>query len=183
MINEFAILMNILARRTESKQNPNIADFGAQADEICSVLHFTGRMAPIQFTDIMHRFTRDIAPLGLVVRRNPFTDRWFVTSSQAVIDFFGQHPFDDKRSLPATLCAILALCLSSQGVVNKSTLQELRKKQDLVSDLKELEQRGFIIQEGGFIHINPHLGYYIDIIQFEEFLDKISSQISSSKNT
>jgi hypothetical protein len=75
------------------------------------------------------------------------------------------NPFEDKPRLAASLFSVLVSCMVNLGSSSVSEIAKLRKKKGILSDLKELEDRGYINlnKDSGEISLTPLIGYELDI--------------------
>jgi hypothetical protein len=188
-MNEYSILVHLLTRNSsESVKNSNVdpkikspakyktIKIGAVESDIHKALSLTGRNAKIQFNQLLSEFSRVIQPFGMVIKQNPFDKHWFLTQNSEIHEFFKANPFSNKSRLAATLFTIISLCFIHSGSVDIQTIQKIRKKKDIQTDLTELVQQGFILLDENNVSIHPNLGYYIDLDQFLVMLEQNSQK-------
>lgn len=170
-MNEFSVLMYMLSRAVSSEDPLLSKEIGASEEELCTALNYTGKNAHVQLQSLLASLAESVAVFGLVVRQNPFTQHWFITSRSEIQERCGANPFLGKKRLAATLCTILLLVLSQGGSTTIQKIQEARKKKDIEDDLQDLIALEFITRDGSTINIHPNLGYYFDINQLLLFLE------------
>ena len=173
-MNELGILLHILSQRTPiTKTNWINSEFGATEEEICKTLKFEGKNQRTQFLNILKEFTNFIMPLNLEVRQNMFNQKWFLTQQNTIQEFFKTNPFLNKKRLAATMIIIISLCITQNGETTISEIKKIRKKKDITDDLKDLEELNLITQDDqNNISLHPNIGYYVNIDQFLEILEK-----------
>ncbi len=166
-----SILMSIL-----SKKNEEDRQLGATEVEILKALNIKNRNKSFYFHRLITNFSKYVEPLGLQVRFNPVDSHWFITFEPEVSDILSANPFQGKPRLAATLFCVLMCCLNNSGVGKISDIKNLRRKKNILEDLKELEKMGFIgiTQDLGQVFLTPLIGYQLDL---EKLLIKLALKL------
>ncbi len=172
-MNEYSILFYLLSKTSPNADYPDFQQLGESEEKICEALKYTGKVAHIRFQRILEEFSRNVQPFGLIIRKNPFNNCWFLIQSSEIQEFFHANPFEDKNRLPATLCIIIALALTQSDSISIDKIKELRKKKDITEDLETLEDLNFIIIEENRVYLHPNLGYFLN---FETFLEDLAKK-------
>jgi len=171
-MNEYSILIHLLTQKRENSSLKNTEILGATQKEICKKLKFTGKSASIRFYSLLEEVSKNLRAFGLHIQKNPLNNHWFITQDSEIQEFSQANPFHDKPKLAATLCAVLAVSLTQASSVSVDQVKEVRKKKNLMNDLKALEKMKFIILSENQILIHPNIGYFLNIDQFIELLEK-----------
>ena len=158
-MNEFTILMNLLSNKTNKIQ------IGASKEEILKALNIHGKNESVYFQDLITHLSSYIEPLGLQIRFNPLSSRWYMAFEMQTSDFFSANPFEDKPRLAATLFCTLICCLKNLGIAKIQDIKEIRKKKHIIEDLKELRKMGYLQLDDklGYVSLTPLIGYQLDL--------------------
>lgn len=170
-MNEISILMHLLSNKK------NMHTIGATKKEIIQTLNIKNKNRNIEFQNLVTHLSKYTEPLGLQVRYNPINSHWFISYDSDISDLISANPFENKPKLAATLFCILVLCLKSpDGTTKIIDLQNIRKKKNVVEDLKELEQIGYleIEKDSNLIKLSPLIGYQLD---FEKLFVKLALKL------
>ncbi len=157
-MNELTVLMHLLSKR-------NKFEIGASQDEILKTLNVKGKNKTIYFQNLIKNLANYIKTLGLQVRFNPLNSYWYISFDTEIIEIISANPFKGNPRLAATLYCTLINCLSSSGETTVQKIKELRKKEGVIEDIKELEKMGFIKYEKYLnkITLTPLIGYLLDL--------------------
>jgi len=158
-VNELSVLMHLLSNKK------SLCQIGATKKEIFQTLNIKDKNKNIHFQDLLINLSKYLEPLGLQVRFNPIDSRWFISYDLELSGALSVNPFNDKPKLAATLFTCLVSCLQNNGIGELSEIKTLRNKKDLITDLKELEEMGFIQinKDQGFVRLTPLIGYQLDL--------------------
>ena len=158
-MNEFTILVYLLGKKT------NNFEIGATKEEIIKKLNVQGKNESVYFQNLIVQLSNYLEPLGLQIRFNPLSSRWYLAFEMATSDFIYANPFEDKPRLAATLFCILICCLRNAGIGKIHDIEKLRKKKTVRDDLKELRNRGYIeiADDLGQVRLTPLIGYQLDL--------------------
>jgi len=160
-MNEMSIMMHLLSRKGEQYQ------IGATKKEILQALSISpsNRNESIYFETLITNFSRYLEPLGLQTKFNPIDDNWFISHENDISDMISANPFEGKPRLAASLFCTLICCLKNSGIGKIHEIKELRKKRQIIEDLKELEDAGYIEIDDGLmqVRLTPLIGYQLDI--------------------
>ena len=158
-MNEFTILMHLLSNKKNKIQ------IGASKEEILKALNIHGKNESIYFQNLITHLSSYIEPLGLQIRFNPLSSRWYITFEMQTSDFFSANPFEGKTRLAATLFCALICCLKNLGIAKIQDIKEIRKKKHIIEDLKELGKLGYLeLDENlGKVKLTPLIGYQLDL--------------------
>ena len=174
VLNEFTALMIMLTRSNEGLR-------GAPAEDILRTLHWPEKLGRAELQKKLMEFDTYVKPLGLQVRVNPLNDHWFVAFHQEMAEFSNQNPFGGNPRLPPTLLATIICMVKYGNRVPISSIQEIRKKQTVLDDLKQLERLGYIEIAQEFVTITPLIGYQLDLINlFEALNDQVSKKVTTT---
>jgi hypothetical protein len=169
-VNEFTALMILLTRSHETTR-------GAPAAEILKALHWPEKLGRGELQKKLTEFDTYLQPLGLQVRLNPLNDFWFVAFRQDISEFAAQNPFGGRPRLPATLLATIICMIKYGNRVPISAVREIRKKETVLEDLKQLEDLGFVAITGDNLTLTPLIGYQLDLISlFEAINDQMTKK-------
>lgn len=159
IMNEFTILMHLLSDRSNKFQ------IGASKREILNKLNLNGKNESLHFETLITQLSNYIEPLGLQIRFNPLSSHWYLAFQIEASDYVSANPFANKPRLAATLFYTLICCLERLGVAKIQRIKELRKKKQIIDDLKDLEKEGYLeIDENlGIVKLTPLIGYQLDI--------------------
>lgn len=157
---------------------------GAPAEEILKTLHWPEKLGCGELQKKLSEFDTYLQPLGLQVRLNPLNDFWFVAFRQDISEFAVQNPFGGKLRLPATLLATIICMVKYRNQVPISAIREIRKKETVLEDLKQLQNLGYIEITGEKITLTPLIGYQLDLINlFEAINDQMVKKATPVKPT
>ncbi|MFX1324252.1 MAG: hypothetical protein ACFE8N_04800 [Promethearchaeota archaeon] len=158
-MNEITILMHLLTRKTDNSH------FGATQDEIIKCLSIGGKNESVYFQELIIQLSEYIEPLGLQIRFNPLSSHWYISFDIFSADFVSANPFEGRPKLAATLFCALICCLKSLGTAKLQDIKELRKKKQVIDDLKELMKMGYLElnKKLGKVNLTPLIGYQLDI--------------------
>jgi hypothetical protein len=158
-MNEITILMHLLSKKMDKNQ------IGASKEDILKKLNLIGKNESIYFEGLITQLSMYLEPLGLQIRFNPLSSHWYLAFKNQVSEFVSANPFADKPRLAATLFYTLICCLERLGIAKIQKIQELRKKKNIIEDLKELEKEGYLqLDENiGEVNLTPLIGYQLDI--------------------
>lgn len=163
-MNEAQLLMYLLSRQ---KNNSTI---GATKDEICAKLGFSDRNADYKLWNIIQGLNKSLFPLGMVAKFNLVNSHWFIGFQDKMDSKFGGSIHALTPRLSATLFTILILYVSKTAKITTGKIHELRNKQDIGKDLRDLEKKGFILLEEEVITLTPKIFYFINV---DELIEKI----------
>ena len=150
---------------------------GAPVEDILKSLHWPEKLGRAELQKKLMEFDTYVKPLGLQVRVNPLNDHWFVAFRQDISEFTTQNPFGGKPRLPATLLATIICMIKYGNLVPVSAIQEIRKKETVLEDLKQLERLGYVEIAGKFATLTPLIGYQLDLINlFEVINDQLAKK-------
>lgn len=158
-MNELSVLMHLLSRRVNKYQ------FGATEEEICKILNISGTQQTSLFNELIINLSHYIEILGLNINYNPIDTHWFISYEPEISDIVKANPFEDKPRLAASLFTVLVSCMANLGSSTVSEISKLRRKKGIASDLRELENQGYINlnKDSGEITLTPLIGYELDI--------------------
>ena len=158
-MNELSVLIHFLSRRVNKYQ------LGATEEEICNILNISGKHQTSLFNQLIINLSSYIEILGLNVSYNPIDAHWYITYEREISDIVKANPFEDKPRLAASLFSVLVSCMVNLGSSSVSEIAKLRKKKGILTDSKELEDRGYINlnKDSGEISLTPLIGYELDI--------------------
>ena len=158
-MNEFTILMHLLSDELKKGQ------IGASKREILNKLNLNGKNESLYFETLITQLSNYIEPLGLQIRFNPLSSRWYLAFQIEASDYVSANPFANKPRLAATLFYTLICCLEGLGVTKIQRIKELRKKKHIIEDLKDLENEGYLELDKnlGMVKLTPLIGYQLDI--------------------
>jgi hypothetical protein len=160
-MNELSILMHLLSRRVNKYR------LGATEEEICGLLNISGKYQAGLFNQLLINLSKHIEILGLNIRFNPIDDHWYISYESEISNIVKANPFENKPRLAASLFSIVISCISNFGTTSVSEIAKLRKKKGILSDLRELENQGYINldRDSGEISLTPLIGYELDFNQ------------------
>jgi hypothetical protein len=143
----------------------NKFEIGATQKEIIKKMNFQGKNESVYFQNIIVQLSNYLRPLGLQIRFNPLSSRWYIAFEMATSDLIHANPFEDKPRLAASLFCVLICCLKNSGIGKIHDIEKLRKKKSVVEDLKELRNRGYIeiSDDLGQVKLTPLIGYQLDL--------------------
>ncbi len=182
-MNEYSLIMAALTKYSLDPGTHLKTKLGTSSKELCKILGFTDKFKFERLREKLFSFVQYISPLGLQLRQNPFTQRWFLTSSKESSEFLHLNPFFDHPRLGATLYTIIALSFIHNNKISRETIKEYRKKKDISKDLEELEKMQFIICHTQDISLHPNLGYYINLQDFSNISENLASLQSSTEKS
>ena len=158
-MNEISLLMYLLSRRGSHHE------FGATKGEIIEILNPGKKVENFIFNNLIAKLSDYVEPLGFRINYNPLNSHWYLSIKSEIVELFGANPFKEHPSLAASLFCTLACCLKNKGKTSIQEVRNLRKKKNLVNDLKVLETNGYISIDSttNNIQLTPLIGYQIDI--------------------
>ncbi len=158
-MNELTILMHLLSKKSTKTQ------IGATQEEILKTLNIKNRNKTIYFQNLIKNLATYLEPLGLQVRFNPLNSYWYISFDSDTTEILSANPFDGNPRLAATLYCTLVSCFNSSGETTIQKIKEIRKKEGVLEDIKELEKRGFVSYEKYLnkIRLTPLIGYLLDL--------------------
>ena len=159
-LNEISILMHMLSNKN------NLCQIGATKREILHTLNVKNKNKSVYFQNLVINLSKYIEPLGLQIRYNPINSYWFITYDSEISDLISANPFDNKPRLAATLFCTLVCCLKNpEGKSLVTEIENIRKKKNVIEDLKELKQKGYleIDKDLNQVKLTPLIGYELDI--------------------
>lgn len=158
-MNEISVLMYLLSKRS-SQHN-----LGATREEIMEMLNPGKNVEDFVFNKLISKLSNYIEPLGLRINYNPINSHWYLSVKNEISELFKANPFIEHPSLAATLFIILTCSLRNRGTTTIQEARELRKKKNLMKDLKDLEKQGYISIDSltNRINLTPLIGYQIDM--------------------
>jgi len=158
-MNEFTILVHLLSKKA------NGFEIGATKEEIIKKLSLQGKNESVYFQNLIVQLSNYLEPLGLQIRFNPLSSRWYMAFEMVTSDLIYANPFEGKPRLAATLFCVLICCLKNSGIGKIHDIKKLRKKKTVIDDLKELRNRGYIEvnDELGQVRLTPLIGYQLDL--------------------
>ncbi|MHA1724228.1 MAG: hypothetical protein ACTSYC_03245 [Promethearchaeota archaeon] len=174
MVNEFSILMYLLTRKNGNH------GYGTTKKEIIEKLNIKNKNKDYLFTRLLENLANYIVPLGLKIRYNPIDSHWFIAHDEDLTRLTRSNPFEDHPKLAATLLCSLTSCLKNTGSAKIIEIKNLRKKKDIMPDLKELEKMGYLIIDEiqSEIKLTPLIGYQLDL---SKLLLKITLKTNEKK--
>ena len=131
-MNEISVLMHLLSKKKSLYQ------IGATKEEILEQLNANHKNKFIYFQNLITGLSTYLEPLGFQIRYNPLDSHWFLNYDLEISELISANPFEGKPSLAATLLCTLTLCLKSSGVSSIHEISKLRRKKDIIEDLKAL---------------------------------------------
>jgi hypothetical protein len=138
---------------------------GATTEELCEALKLKGTYRKIYLFNKLANFTQYSNLMGLKIKQNPFNQKWYVCFNPDLNKINQTNPFENHPRLGATLYTILALILIHRNEISIDMIKKYRKKQNISTDLEQLENMNYIIRKSNKITIHPNLGYYLDFPQ------------------
>ncbi len=144
----------------------NLYQIGATKRDILHTLNVKNKNKSGYFQNLITNLSKYIEPLGLQIRYNPINSHWFISYDSDISDLISANPFDNKPRLAATLFCTLVICLKNhEGISPITEIEKIRKKKNILEDLKELEQKGYLEIEKDLnsIKLTPLIGYQLDI--------------------
>jgi len=158
-MNEISLLMYLLSRRGSRHE------FGATKEEMIDILNLGKKVEDFMFNNLITKLSDYVEPLGFRINYNPLNSHWYLSIKSEIAEFFRANPFNEHPSLAATLFCTLACCLKNRGKTSIQEIRNLRKKKNLLADLKVLKANGYISIDSTtkIIKLTPLIGYQIDI--------------------
>jgi len=158
-MNELTVLMHLLSKKITKSQ------IGATQEEILKALNIKDKNKTIYFQNLIKNLTNYLEPLGLQVRFNPLNSYWYISFDPETTEIISANPFEGNPKLAATLYCTLINCFNSSGETTIQKIKEIRKKEGVIEDLRELEKMGFITYEKYLnkISLTPLIGYLLDL--------------------
>jgi len=174
-MNEFTILMHLLSNKKNKIQ------IGASKEEILKALNIHGKNESIYFQNLITHLSSYIEPLGLQIRFNPLSTRWYIAFDIFTSDFVSANPFEGRPRLAATLFCTLIYCLKNLGIAKIQDIKEIRKKKHVIEDLKELRNMGYLQldEKLGKVNLTPLIGYQLDL---NKLFIKLALKVKDQKN-
>ena len=163
-MNEAQLLMYLLSRKKDD------STIGATRDEICAKLGLTDRNADYKFWNLLQGLNKSLFPLGMVLKFNPINSHWYLGFQDKMEFKFGRSKHTLSPRISALLFTILILYVSKSTRITMGKIQELRNKQDISKDVRDLVRLGFITVEEDVVTLTPKVFYYVDV---DELIEKI----------
>lgn len=163
-MNEAQLVMYLLSRRKDS------TTIGSTKDEIYARLGLSDRNTDYKLWNMVKGLNTSLFPLGMLVKFNPMNAHWYIGFQDKMELEFGGSIHTLSPRLAATLFTILILYVSKSDKITIAKVQELRNKKDILKDLRELEDLGYVYLEDDAVSPTPKIFYYIDI---DELVEKI----------
>jgi len=155
-----------------SRQKDTVT-IGSTKEEICMKLGLSDRNTDYKLWNLIQGLNRSLFPLGMVTKFNPVNNHWYIGFQENLESEFGGSFHTLIPRLAATLFTILILYVSKSEKITVNKIQELRNKQDVLKDLKELEDLGYITSVDDTITLTPKIFYYVDINELIEKIKKL----------
>jgi len=173
-MNEITILMHLLSKKIDSFQ------MGATQEEIFKTLNIYGKNESAYFQNLIRHLSNFIEPLGLQIRFNPMSSRWYIAFEMDTSDLVSANPFEDKPRLAATLFCTIICCLKSKGTANIQLVKDIRKKKHVLADLKELKEMGYLDLNENLnrVKLTPLIGYHLDL---NNLFNKLSLKLKNNE--
>lgn len=161
ILNEISILMHLLSNKN------GLYQIGAAEEEILQALKITGKNKAYYFHNLLTNLSKYVEPLGLEVRYNPIDSHWFLSFDSEISDNISANPFEGKPRLAATLFSVLVCCIQNSGRGKIQDIKKLRNKKNVIDDLKDLEEFGYIemLKDSSQLQLTPLLGYQLNMEQ------------------
>jgi hypothetical protein len=158
-MNEISILMHLLGRRKDK------IIIGATKNEILDKLNLRSKNKNIHFQRLITGLSHYLKPVGLLVKFNPLNDHWYLIYESEISDLISAQPFEGRPSLAATLLCVIICGIKASGIAKIEDIKKLRKKKNVLQDLKDLAKRGYLtINKGSSeILLTPLVGYHLDL--------------------
>ena len=158
-MNEISILFYLLSKRSGHHQ------IGTTKEEILDKLNITGRNQDFILTELLIELAKYIEPIGLQIKFNPIDEHWYITFEKDISETFKANQFIGKPSLAATLFCIITSCFKNSGKAKVQEIKNLRKKKDIIPDLKKLSKLGYISISKNFdqVELTSLIGYQLDL--------------------
>ncbi|MFX0010820.1 MAG: hypothetical protein ACFE9R_10925 [Candidatus Hermodarchaeota archaeon] len=175
-MNEISILVHLLSKKRGAYQ------IGATEEEILDILNVKNKNKSIYFQNLITCLSNYLIPLGLQVKFNSLNSHWYLSSDNEITELISANPFEGNPSLAASLLSVLTSCLKNSGSASIQEIRKLRNKKDIMSDLKELEKKGFLtISKTTFqVRLTPLIGYKLDL---HKLLVNLSLKTKESTNS
>jgi hypothetical protein len=144
-----------------------IYQIGKTEEEILQVLSIKDKNRTLHFQNLINNLSNYIEPLGLELRYNPIDSHWFISHEPEISDIISANPFEGRPRLAATLFCTLVCCLQNSGIGKIQDIKKLRNKKNVMEDLNELENMGYIeIKKDSMdIILTPLIGYQLNMEQ------------------
>ena len=157
-MNELTILMHLLSKK-------NKFEMGATQDEILKALNVKDKNKSIYFQRIISNLANHLKTLGLQVKFNPLNSRWYISFESGITEIVSANPFEGNPRLAATLYCTLINCFTNSGETTIQKIKEIRKKEGIMEDIKELENLGFVTYDKYLnkVNLTPLIGYLLDL--------------------
>jgi len=154
---------------------------GATKEEILKAINIHGKNESIYFQSLITHLSNYIEPVGLQIRFNPLSSRWYIAFERYLSDFFSANPFEGYPRLAATLFCTLICCLKNLGIAKIQDIKEIRKKKHVIEDLKELQNMGYLELDDklGKVCLTPLIGYQLDL---NKLFIKLALKVNDQKN-
>ncbi|MBY9006572.1 MAG: hypothetical protein KGD63_07415 [Candidatus Lokiarchaeota archaeon] len=158
----------------------NKYQMGATKEEIIEVFQVKGRNESIYFQELITNLSKYIETLGLYIRFNPLDDHWFISYDDEMSNLVAANPFKGQAKLAATLFCVIICTYSNSGVARVKEIKELRKKKDILDDLKILQEEGYIEtdEKTNEVRLTPLIGYQLDL---QKLFTKLSLKLKSNE--
>lgn len=171
-MNEAEILMYMLSRQKD------ITAYGANEQELLQSLQLTDKNSKSNLNNLLAELSKNVGHLGLRLKYNSINGHWFLTFRDNIAYMTGQtetHVLSVK--LAATLFSILMLSLTANGAISISELQEIRKKKNLMDDIEELVDLGYIKKNDSQVQLTAKVFYHIDLDEIMKEIKRISNDV------
>ena len=158
-MNELTILMHLLSKKSNKFQ------IGATKKDILKNLNVKDKNKSIYFQNIINNLSNYLEPLGFQVRFNPLNSYWYISFDPESTEIISANPFEGNPRLAATLYCTMICCFNSTGETTVQKIKEIRKKEGVLEDIKELEKKGFVVLEkfSNRVSLTPLIGYLLDL--------------------
>ena len=110
-MNEYSILYHLLTRKMQKSSNSKEFDLGITEENLNEALNMPKKDNFQTLRRTLQEFSRAIQPFGLLLRKNPFNNHWFISQTSEISELFSTNPFNSKPRLAATLTVIIGLCI------------------------------------------------------------------------
>jgi len=157
-MNELTVLMYFLSKKDKFVM-------GATQDEILKALNVKDKNKTIYFQRLINNLADYLNSLGLQVKFNPLNDHWYISFEPGITEIISANPFEGNPRLAATLYCTLINCFNSSGETTIQKIKEIRKKEGIIEDIKELEKLGFVTYDKyqKKVNLTPLIGYLLDL--------------------
>lgn len=153
---------------------------GASKQEIIDAFKIQGKYEAIYFQELITNLSKYVEPLGLYIRFNPLDNHWFISYDDEMSNLVVANPFKGKSKLAATLFCVIICSFSNSGIARIKEIKELRKKKDILEDLKFLQEEGYIEidDKTNEVRLTPLIGYQLDL---QKLFTKLSLKLKTNE--